>query len=243
MTLSAIGSSSLLRQLQQTMFKTADADGDGALSSSEFGSIGQSLPGGGNNVSAKGMSGRASSAQDFSAETLGSLLSVQESRDSRSAEIFASADANGDGTITADELAADMASHAPKGAGGDTSQMAADLVSRADKDGDGVLSADEFKAAAPKGGPRGAGGPPPGPPPTEQADSRSSASGGGSQKTYDAADTNKDGTVSMSELLASLQSSSTAASGFSTDVSDVLTQLISKLTDATTTGSTVSVAA
>ena len=242
MTLSAIGSSSLLRQLQQTMFKTADADGDGSLSSSEFSSIGQSLPGGGNNVSARGMSGRASSAQDFSAETLGSLLSVQESRDSRSAEIFASADTNGDGTVTADELAADMASHAPKGGSGDTSQMAADLVSRADTDGDGVLSADEFKAAAPKGGPHGAGGPPPGPPPTGQADSTSSASGS-SEKTYDAADTNKDGTVSMSELLASLQSSSTAASGFSTDVSDMLTQLISKLTDATTTSSTVSVAA
>lgn len=211
MSLSISGSSGFL-QAQQAMFAKLDLNTDGSLSADEFSAIGQNMPSQGGARQLKGGGG----FQGFSAETLGALIGVQQmSHADRAAEIFSGADADGDGSLTADELTADMAAHAPPGMDGtDTASRAADLVSAGDADGDGVLSAEEFTALKPP-----QGGPPPmgGSGETEE------------EQTYDAADTNKDGTVSMSELLASLQSSNEVASGFSSDVSDLMARLLEKL--------------
>ena len=228
MNLNSIGGSSSLQQLQQAMFAKIDANGDGQLSSDEFLSIGQKLQGGGNSGAAREMRGRVGGGGDFASATMGSMLSLQEmqSRREARAEIFTGADSDGDGALTAEELAADMAAHAPRGADGDTTEMAAGLIAQADADGDGALSVDEFKAARP-----------PAPPP-----------GGGMGPTAstedtiaDPLDTDGDGTVSMSELLASLQTVEEDEGGFSAEVSDLFSQLIAKLTEETT--STVSQAA
>lgn len=211
MSLSISGSSGFL-QAQQAMFAKLDLNTDGSLSADEFSAIGQNMPSQGAARQLKGGGG----FQGFSAETLGALIGVQQmSHADRAAEIFSGADADGDGSLTADELTADMAAHAPPGMDGtDSASRAADLVSAGDSDGDGVLSAEEFTELKPP-----QGGPPPmgGSGETEE------------EQTYDAADTNKDGTVSMSELLASLQSSNEVASGFSSDVSDLMARLLEKL--------------
>lgn len=233
MSLSISGGSGFL-QAQQAMFAKLDLNTDGSLSEDEFSAIGQNMPSQGGARQLKG-GGRF---QGFSPETLGALIGVQQmSHQVRAAEIFSGADADGDGSLTAEELSADMAAHAPPGMEGtDSTSRAADLVSAGDTDGDGALSAEEFTALKPPET-QGTRGPPPGgPPPT-----------GGSgeteeEATYDAADTNKDGTVSMSELLASLTSSNDVAAGFSSEVSDLMAKLLEKL-QAEVTSSTEAVTA
>lgn len=224
MSLSISGSSGFL-QAQQAMFAKLDLNTDGALNAEEFSALGQNMPSQGGARQLKGGGG----SQGFSPETLGALLGVQQmSQADRAAEMFSTADADGDGSLTAEELSADMAAHAPPGADGtDSASRAADLFSAGDTDGDGALSAEEFTALKPP-----QGGPPPGGPPP----SGSTGSTGASEEetTYDAADTNKDGSVSMSELLASLQSSSDVASGFSSEVSDMMAKLLDQLKAATT---------
>lgn len=238
MSISSVGASSLLQQMQQALFAKADADGDGQLSSDEFLAIGQNLPSSGNNGPPPAHSGVGGGRQNFSSDTMGSLLSLQQSDDSdRAAKMFASADSDGDGTLTADELAADMAAHAPPGATGDTAAMAADLVAKADADGDGLLSSDEFAALKPR-----QGGPPPGGPPPSAASGSETTASTDSTTTYDPADTNEDGQVSMSELLASLQTAESSLSGFSDDASDLFAKLLSSLAAGSETAS-VSLAA
>ena len=153
--------------------------------------------------------------------------------------MFAGADADADGKLTAEELAADMAAHAPPGLQDlDHSEMAATVLANADSDGDGALTLEEFEAArpsGPSGGPRFVIGF------ERNASDTTEETTEADDQTYDAADTNQDGVVSMSELLASLQSSESKASGFSTEVSDLLQQLLDKLTSETT--STVETAA
>lgn len=230
MTLSSVGSSSQLLQLRQAMFSKADADGDGQLSSDEFLSIGQNMQGGGNSGSAKAMKGEGCGPANFASATLGSLLSMQEAaadHEARAAEMFAGADADSDGKVTAEELATDMAAHAPPGMEGfDTTRMAASFLANADTDGDGALSEDEFKAARPPAPPHGMGGP-------------GAAASSEEDKKTDPLDTNGDGVVSMTELLASLQTTAQSQStDFSTEVSDMLQKLLAKLTEETTAAST-----
>ena len=219
MSLSISGSSGFL-QAQQAMFAKLDLNTDGALSADEFSALGQKLPSEGGARQLKGGGG----VQGFSAETLGALMGVQQmSPEDRAAEIFSGADADGDGSLTAEELTADFAAHAPPGAdatGG--GPRAEDLIAAGDSDGDGALSAEEFSALKPP-----QGGPPPGGPPPAGG-----AGGSEEEQTYDAADTNEDGSVSMSELLASLTSSSDAASGFSSEVSDLMAKLLEQLQSA-----------
>lgn len=227
MTSISTGSSSLLQQLQQAMFARADVNTDGQLSSDEFLSIGQNMPPPGNSGPARALRGGGGGGENFTSATMSSLLSLQEDR---SSEIFANADSDGDGLLTADELAADMAAHGPPGATGDTASMASDLVSRADADGDGVLSLDEFKSAAP---------PPPPPPP---GGARTEAANDEATAAADPLDTDGDGKVSMAELLASLQTTDEVQSGFSTEASDLLARLIEQLT-ADSASTTTSLAA
>lgn len=228
MTPTSIGASSALQQQLQAMFAKADLNADGQLSSNEFQTIGQSLPPPGSSGQARPMRGEGGGGQDFAAATMGSLLSMQENG---AEAIFSGADSNGDGTLTADEIAADMAAHAPPDApaGTDTATMAANLVSDADADGDGVLSLDEFKSAAPPPPPPGGGG-------------RAEAVNDETASTSDPLDTNGDGKVSMAELLASLQTTGEVQSGFSTEASDLLARLIEQLT-ADSTATTTSLAA
>lgn len=224
MNLSSVGSSSLLQEMRQAMFSRADANSDGQLSSDEFLSIGQDLQGGGKSGPSRALRGEGGFGANFGAEMMGSLLSMQESRPSAE-DIFAGADADADGKLTAEELAADMAADAPRGMqGADTTEMAADFLAGADSDGDGALSVDEFEAARPSG-------PPPG---GSRGGGAAEVSSETDEQDYEAADTNQDGVVSMSELLASLQSSESRSSGFSTEVSDLLKQLLDKLTAETT---------
>lgn len=211
MSPTSIGGSSALQQQLQAMFAKADLNTDGQLSANEFQSIGQNLPQPGSSGSARPMRGGEGGGQNFAAATMGSLLSLQENR---AEKIFSGADSNGDGSLTADEIASDMAAHAPSGgpSGSDTATMAANLVSKADTNGDGVLSLDEFKAAKP----------PHGHPGGKDVDAAA--------KSKDPLDTNGDGKVSMAELLASLQTTSASQSGFSNDAASLLAKLISQLT-------------
>lgn len=226
MTPTSIGGSSALQQQLQAMFAKADLNADGQLSANEFQAIGQSLPQPGSSGQARPLRGDGGGGQNFAAATMGSLLSMQENR---AEKIFSGADSNGDGSLTADEIATDMAAHAPPGApsGTDTATMAANLVSKADTNGDGVLSLDEFKAAAPSHGHHGG----------QDVDTAS--------KKKDPLDTNGDGKVSMAELLASLQTTTSTQTGFSSDASSMLAKLISQLTadTAASTGSTTTAAA
>jgi Ca2+-binding EF-hand superfamily protein len=231
MNLSSVGSTDLLQQMRQAMFSKADANSDGQLSSDEFLSIGQNVQGEGSSGSAKPMQGGGFGLANFGSEMMGSMLSMQMVGPT-SEEVFAGADADSDGLLTADELAADMAAHAPPGMeDSEAADRAAEFLATADTNGDGSLSAEEFDAARPSGPPPGGMG------------GSGSASGSVSEEesSYDPMDTNQDGTVSMTELLASLQSAESQATGFSTEVADLFKQLVEKLTS--DTESTVSAAA
>jgi Ca2+-binding EF-hand superfamily protein len=234
--------------MQKAMFSKADVNADGQLSQDEFSAIGQKTPEGGNKGSASQLTGSSSASFNFSSETLGALLSALQSDSSsttRAAEMFSGADSDADGSLTAEELAADMASHAPPGTEGtDSTDMAAKMIAGGDSDGDGALSSDEFAAMTPPGGPPPGGPPPGGPPPSGGSTSSSTSEDSSTETTsYDAADTNQDGTVSMSELLASLQSASAVASGFSTEASDLMSKLLETLSAAGATSASASVSA
>lgn len=238
MSLSSVSGSSLMQQLQQAMFKSADVNNDGQLSSDEFSAIGQDLQGDGKNSQVSTTLSASSPAQNFSSDMLSSLLSAQ--HDSHAEKMFASADANGDGQVTAEELTADLTAHAPKDAAGApaASDVAAAMIKVGDTNGDGSLSLDEMKTMKPHGGHHGGHG---GPPPAEASSSSSGASStssSASSASFDPADTNKDGTVSSSELIASLQTASSGSGAQATASSsfNLLAQLLSKLTAATTTG-------
>ncbi|KQY27506.1 calcium-binding protein [Caulobacter sp. Root1455] len=199
------------------------------------------------------MQGWSSSGQGFSADTLASLLSTQQTDQSdRAASMFADADADGDGTVTSDELATAMAAHAPTDLPADApgaADMASDMLAKGDADGDGALSLSEFQAMKPPqggmGGPHGAGGPPPGPPPSDSAD----AGGSSTSASTDAADLNGDGVVTADELAQTLTSAvDQLGSDVSTDAADLMRKLLSQLAaglaDATaSTTSSVDVAA
>jgi Ca2+-binding EF-hand superfamily protein len=247
MTISSVGSSSLLQQLLQaraaTSTQTAGAD---STSSDLFASVGQNMPSGGKNGPPPPMQGWSSSGQGFSTDTLASLLSTQQTDQSdRAASMFADADADGDGAVTSDELATAMAAHAPADLPSDApsaADMASGMLANGDSDGDGSLSLSEFQAMKPTqggmGGPHGAGGPPP--------SGASDDSGGAST---DPADLNGDGVVSAAELAQTLTSATDQlGSDISSDASDLmqklLSQLASNLADATaSTTASVDVAA
>lgn len=208
MTITSAGSSTSLaqlRQLQQAAFKTADADGDGQLSLTEFQSIGQNVQGSEGQKGPPPMRGGGGPGGHFSGDTLSSLLSTQ-SVDDLTSSLMTAGDANGDGKMSASELSSALAANAPEGAPADaSSKMASDIMSALDTDGDGSLSsseissaittaaADESSTQAMRGHHHHHGGPPP---------SGGAEGSSGSSGVFESLDTNKDGTVSAEELAA-----------------------------------------
>ncbi|QSV46707.1 EF-hand domain-containing protein [Geobacter benzoatilyticus] len=134
-------------------------------------------------------------------------------------EMFKTADANGDGTISKDELG----QVAKSGENQDGTNVDT-LFSQLDSDSDGAISRLESDAAIARLGQQMQSqgmppqGPPPGPPPGERANSSSDSSESSTEASaiFDAMDTNQDGTVSLEELTAALEkakNSSASASG------------------------------
>jgi len=237
MTVSSVGSSSLtqqLRQLQQSMFTTADADSDGALSLSEFQSIGQKVQGGGDRPAPPPMSGQGGPGGNFSGDTLRSLMSVQ-MLGSDAGSILSSGDTDADGLMSADEISSALAANAPEQAKGLglEGKMAEDMISALDSDADGALSSDEIASglSSAQSAMQGMRGPPPGGPPPSDAtgQSASSSSASSASTSYDTRDTNEDGTVSGSELLASLDTDEDGS--LSTSEFDVLMDALSAVQD------------
>ncbi len=211
-----------LRQLQQAeAFKTADADGDGQLSQTEFQSIGQNVQGSGEKRGPPPMRGGGGPGGHFGGDTLSSLLSTQ-SVDDVASSVMSAGDADGDGLLTSSEISTALAANAPEEAKGQglEDKMASDIVAALDSDGDGSLSTAEISSAistaSSNQSTQATRGPPPGPPPsggTQSASSSSSASG-----VFDSLDINEDGIVSADELAAANSSDSTDATSAASDL-------------------------
>ena len=108
------------------------------------------------------------------------------------------------------------------------------MFSTADTNADGSLSSDEIASglSSAQSAMQGMRGPPPGGPPPSEAASESasaSSSASGSSTSYDTRDTNEDGTVSASELLASLDTDEDGS--LSTSEFDVLMDALSAVQD------------
>jgi Ca2+-binding EF-hand superfamily protein len=123
----------------------------------------------------------------------------------------------------------------------DATDASAKVLAKLDTDGDGQISKSEFAAMNPHGGHHHHGAPP-----ASDTTTMAPSSDSGS-KTYDPADTNKDGTVSAAELAASLTSSlANAGSDISSDALASLSKLLDQLSansSTSTSGSTTSIAA
>ncbi|HWU13842.1 MAG TPA: hypothetical protein VN157_07500, partial [Caulobacter sp.] len=106
MTISSLGSSSLLQQLLQARAPASTPSTDaGSASSATLAQVGKNMPSAGRNGPPPPMQGWSSSGQGFGADTLVSLLSTQQTgQGDRAAAMFADADADGDGAVTSDEL-------------------------------------------------------------------------------------------------------------------------------------------
>lgn len=230
MTISSLGSSSLSRPLLQARASasTQATDGGAALGAA-LAQVGQNLPSGGRNGPPPPMQGWSSAGQGFGADTLASLLDVQQTdQGDRAASMFADADADGDGAVTSDELATAMAAHAPSDLPADApsaTDMASNMLSNGDVDGDGSLSLGEFQALKPPHG-----GPPPGPPPSDGSGDAAAPSDASSDASTNAADLNGDGVVSADELAQTLTSAADSlGADISSDASDLMQKLLSQL--------------
>lgn len=134
-------------------------------------------------------------------------------------DMFTKMDTDGDGAVTKEEFMAARPSDVSE-------EQSSQLYSSIDTESTGSITEEQFTTAmadAPKGPPPsgGAGGPPP------SGGSQSASSSEDSTTTYDALDTNEDGTVSMAELLAGVEEK---AASENTD--DATKQLLSAISEA-----------
>ena len=219
MTISSAGSSSTLaslRQLQQTTFKAADADGDGQLSLSEFQSIGQNVQGASEHRGPPPMRGGGGPGGHFSGDTLSALLSTQ-SVDDVAKSVMQAGDADGDGKLTTSEISTALSAKASDKTDGQD-DMASKIMAALDTDGDGNLSTSEIStaistAASHMSEARAAhgrhhhGAPP--------ADAQTAS---GSSGVFESLDKNQDGVVSAEELAAANSSDSTDGATAASDM-------------------------
>jgi len=219
MTVTSAGSSTSLaqlRQLQQSAFKTADADGDGQLSLTEFQSIGQNVQGAEGQKGPPPMRGGRGPGGHFSGDTLSSLLSTQ-SVDDLTSSLMKAGDADGDGKMSASELSSALAANAPDGAKGKgiEDKMASDIMSALDTDSDGGLSSSEISSAITTAAANESSAQA-----TRGAHGRHGGAGGasGSSGVFESLDTNQDGTVSAEELAAANSSDSASGTNAASDL-------------------------
>ena len=157
------------------------------------------------------------------AASLGSSALQRPQRPDKSPEeLFKSLDTQNKGYITQSEFESSTSTISAEGArlAAQDQASAAEDFARLDSDQDGKLTSAEFEAGAPSGPPPGQagaggvagaqGGSRPPPPPGGGG----GASGSSKSSSYDAADTNQDGTVSAAEKLAAqVKSQSADANG------------------------------
>ena len=159
------------------LFSALDADGDGRVTEAEH------------------ESGLASMHKDLAQASMLTNMSLDQGMSSLADALFTQTDADGDGSITQEELAAAVAARNGESGG---SVDASELFAALDADGDGLITAAEHSAgldslkgnnalSSLKGG---AG--------------RTSSDSDDEAESYDVADTNEDGVVDASEMLASL---------------------------------------
>lgn len=219
---------SAMKQMQEKMFKAMDTNGDGKVDKNEMSAFQK-------NQQANGMQGGPSvdeifkksdsnsdggitlqEMQDSMAKIAQQMMQSQASpsasggADSNSSsdlkdKVFKTGDQNGDGSISKDELSKLLSNSSQ------SNTTADDLMNALDTNKDGSISKSESDAAVDKAGQqRHAQGPPPPPPPADSSSSSSDKTS--SNQIFDALDTNKDGTVSASELLAALSSKDSSSS-------------------------------
>lgn len=201
-TNAASGTSSSDSSNVDALFKKLDGDSDGKITQQEMADGMQKLADELNSqFNQSRMTGMRNADQDagFTKDELTSMVKEIGSSDSKRSELmtkiasnFDTADTNGDGKVNgAEAMSFDKASQA--------ASTTTDT---------GIAVAANSGAAPAHGAP---------PPPASGGGTSDSSSA--ANAVYDAADTNKDGTVSMAELLASLQASSSAdsSSGASSD--------------------------
>lgn len=217
-----------LKQMQEQMFKIIDGNSDNKIDKSEMSAFqnAQEAQGkqGGPSVDEIFKKSDSNSdggitlqeMQDSMAKIAQQMMQSQTSpsasdgTDSKSSsdlkdKVFKTGDLNGDGSISKDELSKLLSNSSQ------SNTTADDLMSALDTNKDGSISKTESDAAVDKAGQqRHAQGPPPPPPPSESSSSSSDKTS--SNQIFDALDTNKDGTVSASELLAALSSKDSSSS-------------------------------
>jgi Ca2+-binding EF-hand superfamily protein len=214
-------SAASLKQMQEQMFKAVDSNGDNKIDKSEMSAFqkAQEAEGKQGGPSVDEMFANMDSDSDGAISRLESDAALAKmsqqmqsqppsGTDSNSSaglkdKVFKSADQNGDGSISKDELSTLLSNSSQ------SNTTADDLMSALDTNKDGSISKSESDAAIDKAGQqRHAQGPPPPP----SASSSSSSDSSSSNSIFDALDTNKDGTVSASELLAALSGKDSSSS-------------------------------
>lgn len=199
-------------QMAQELFTTTDADGSGSITQEELTAALAAKSSGGSGPDATELfstmdadgdglvtedeheSGLASMHKDLAqASMMTSVgMSMSESSSSLADQLFSATDADGDGVLTAEELAdAIEAKNAESGGSVDAEELFAAL----DADGDGLITAAEHEAGLESLRANNAAG---------LGGGQSGSSDDDEEETYDAADTNEDGIVDTEELLESL---------------------------------------
>jgi len=216
-------STTSLKQMQEQMFKAVDSNGDNKIDKSEMSASQKAREAegkqGGPSVEEmfKNMDSNSDSAisrleSDAAIAKMSQQMQAQPPPGSEGIsssdlkdKVFKSGDQNGDGSISKDELGKLLSNSSQ------SNTTADDLMSALDANTDGSISKSESDAAIDKAGQqRHAQGPPPPPPPADSSSSSSDKTS--SNQIFDALDTNKDGTVSASELLAALSSKDSSSS-------------------------------
>ena len=171
-------------------------------------------------IDAISLQGSAASAYPFNQANLSAM------RQRQMESMFKSADTDGDGAVSKDEfLSAAQKMQSEKPAPADA-PSAEDVFKKIDADGNGFMSKGEFSAmlnsrpgsgrpaGAPVGGrPAGGGHSGSGPNAPAQAASASNSTSASASPSADPADTNGDGVVSLTELIAALNKEVGQSSG------------------------------